>query len=147
MADLDADRVNMACDDYGAVPAAADTVLFEAVDVVSPCALGAVLTRDSIPRLQASIVAGAANNQLEVAEDGQRLADRGILYAPDYVINAGGIINVASEYEGNVDDATVMELVARIEPRLAKIFEEAARTGEPTNLIADRQARERIAQA
>ena len=81
------------------------------------------------------------------AADGQRLADAGILYAPDYVINAGGIINVACEYFGDVDDAGVMDLVAKIGPRLAGIFEEAARTGEPTNVIADRQARKIIADA
>jgi leucine dehydrogenase len=147
VADIDAERVSMACDEYGAEPATIDTVLFESVDVVSPCALGAILTRASIPRIEASIVAGAANNQLEVAGDGQRLAARDILYAPDYVINAGGIINVACEYEGNVDDETVMQLVARIGPRLDQIFEEAARTGEPTNVIADRQARQIIARA
>mgnify|MGYP003572785709 FL=1 len=79
--------------------------------------------------------------------DGQRLADAGILYAPDYVINAGGIINVACEYFGGVDDAGVTDLVAQIGPRLTAIFEEAARTGEPTNVIADRQARKIIADA
>jgi leucine dehydrogenase len=147
VADIDAERVSRACDEYGARPATTDSVLFEAVDVVSPCALGAILTRDSIPRIQATIVAGAANNQLEVAEDGERLAARNILYAPDYVINAGGIINVSCEYEGNVDDETVMQLVAQIGPRLDRVFEEAARTGEPTNVIADRRAREIIANA
>jgi leucine dehydrogenase len=96
--------------------------------------------------LQAAIVAGAANNQLQTPEDGRRLADAGILYAPDYVINGGGIINVACEYSGDVDDSGVMDLVAQIGPRLTDIFEESATTGRLTNDIADEQA-QRIIEA
>jgi len=122
-------------------------ILFVDADVLAPCALGAILHEESIPGIKARIVAGGANNQLRSPDDGQRLADAGILYAPDYVINAGGIINVACEYFGDVDDAGVMDLVARIGPRLSAIFDEAERTGEPTNVIADRQARKIIADA
>ena len=104
-----------------------------------------ILHKESIPGIKARIIAGGANNQLRRPEDGQRLADAGILYAPDYVINAGGIINVACEYFGGVDDEGVMDLVAQIGPRLADIFDEAKRTGEPTNVVADRRAREIIA--
>jgi len=139
--DIVVDRVQRACDEFGAAASSLDEILFAPVDVVSPCALGAIFTQATIPRLQAGIIAGGANNQLETHEDGQRILDRGILYAPDYVINGGGIINVACEYEGDVDDATVMELVAKIGPRLTGIFEEAERSGEPTNVIADREAR------
>jgi leucine dehydrogenase len=96
--------------------------------------------------LQTAIVAGAANNQLKTLADGQRLMDAGILYAPDYVINGGGIINVASEYLGT-DEQEVMQRVAAIGPRLTQIFEEAAATGRPTNVIADEQARKIIADA
>ena len=95
VSDLDESRVDRACD-----------------DVLAPCALGAVLHEGSIPGIRARIIAGGANNQLRSPEDGRRLADAGILYAPDYVINAGGIINVACEYFGDVDDAGVTELVA-----------------------------------
>ena len=147
VSDLDADRVRRVCDEFSATAVEADEVLFQDVDVVSPCALGAILNEQSIPGIKATIVAGGANNQLRTPEDGQRLVDAGILYAPDYVINGGGIINVACEYYANVDDAGVMELVAQIGPRLAGIFEEAVRTGEPTNEIADRQARALIAAA
>jgi leucine dehydrogenase len=147
VADIEADRVERVCDEFGAVPASLDDILFKAVDVVSPCALGAVLTVKTIPRLQTKVIAGAANNQLETSEDGQRLADRDILYAPDYVINGGGIINVACEFEGEVDDAAVMDLVAKIGPRLTGIFEEAGKTGAPTNVIADEKARSIIAAA
>jgi leucine dehydrogenase len=73
--------------------------------------------------------------------------DSGILYAPDYVINGGGIVNVACEYLGQGNDETVMQLVAAIGPRLTRIFEQAQATGRPTNLIADEQARKIIAAA
>jgi leucine dehydrogenase len=145
VSDLDEARVDRACSEFAAERAGIDDILSADVDVLAPCALGAVLHEDSIPGIRAKIIAGGANNQLRRPEDGQRLADAGILYAPDYVINAGGIINVACEYFGDVDDEGVMDLVARIGPRLAGIFDEAARTGEPTNVIADRQARKKIA--
>ena len=147
VSDLDAARVDRVCDEFAAGRVGSDEILSADVDVLAPCALGAVLHEDSIPRIRAAIIAGGANNQLRQPEDGQRLADAGILFAPDYVINAGGIINVACEYFGDVDDDGVMDLVARIGPRLAGIFDEAARTGEPTNVIADRQARKIIAGA
>jgi len=92
-------------------------------------------------------VAGGANNQLETAADGQRLHDAGILYAPDYVINGGGIINVACEYYGDATDAEVWDRVAAIGPRLTGIFEESAATNLPTNRVADAQARQIIADA
>ena len=147
VSDLDETRVDRVCGEFGAERVSSAEILHADADVLAPCALGAVLHEESIPRIRARIIAGGANNQLRSPEDGQRLADAGILYAPDYVINAGGIINVACEYFGGVDDAGVTDLVAQIGPRLTAIFEEAARTGEPTNVIADRQARKIIADA
>ena len=147
VADLDEARVDRVCAEFGAERVSGAEILFVDADVLAPCALGAILHEESIPGIKARIVAGGANNQLRSPDDGQRLADAGILYAPDYVINAGGIINVACEYFGDVDDAGVMDLVARIGPRLSAIFDEAERTGEPTNVIADRQARKIIADA
>jgi len=147
VADLDEARVDRVCAEFGAERVPNAKILFVDADVLAPCALGAILHEESIPGIKARIVAGGANNQLRSQGDGQRLADAGILYAPDYVINAGGIINVACEYFGDVDDAGVMDLVARIGPRLSAIFDEAERTGEPTNVIADRQARKIIADA
>lgn len=147
VADIDESRVTTACDEFGATAVGFDEILFQDVDVVAPCALGAVLNENTIPKLRASIVAGAANNQLESAADGRRLADAGILFAPDYVINAGGIINVASEYLGTADDDDVMQQIAAIGPRLTQIFRQAESTGRPTNIIADEQAREIIAAA
>ena len=145
VADIDQAKVKRVCDEFGANAVSLDEILFCNVDLLAPCALGAVLTKESIPRLRAKIVAGAANNQLQTPEDGRRLADADILYAPDYVINGGGIINVACEYSGDVDDDGVMELVRQIGPRLTRIFEESASSGELTNEIADDQARRIIA--
>lgn len=147
VADIDDARVQRICDEFGATGVAPDEILYQSVDVLAPCALGAILNRTTIPKLQTAIIAGGANNQLETLEDGQRLADAGILYAPDYVINGGGIINVACEYDGDIGDEGVTQLVAEIGPRLTRIFEEAARKGEPTNVIADAQARKIIAAA
>lgn len=147
VSDIDDVRAQRICDEFDATAIATSEILYQDVDVVAPCALGAILDESSIPKIQASIIAGGANNQLRSDADGQRVADAGILYAPDYVINGGGIINVACEYAGDVDDDGVMELVAKIGPRLAGIFEEASRIGEPTNVIADRLARKIIADA
>lgn len=147
VADIDQARINRTVDEFGAKPVPLDEILFEDVDIVAPCALGAVLTEQSIPRIRASIVAGCANNQLQTDADGRRLMDAGILYAPDYVINAGGIINVASEFYGDFDEDEVMSRVAAIGPRLTDIFRESKDTGRPTNDIADAQARRIIAEA
>jgi leucine dehydrogenase len=147
VADIDMSRTRRAQDEFGAKVVGLDEILSQQVDVLAPCALGAILTSDSIARLRTSIVAGGANNQLATADDGKRIADAGILYAPDYVINGGGIINVACEYYGNVDDAEVLRQVAAIGPRLTGIFEEAKKTGLPTNAIADHMARSIIGRA
>ncbi len=141
VADINEQRVAAAREEFGAAAVGLDEILFQEVDVVAPCALGAVLNGTSIPKLRAAIVAGSANNQLESAADGQRLADAGILYAPDYVINAGGIINVAAEYFGTASDEEVISRIEAIGPRLTAIFEQAAATARPTNIIADEQAR------
>lgn len=120
-------------------------VLFEAVDVVAPCAVGAVLNAESIPRLRCKAIAGGANNQLERDADADALAARGIAYAPDFVINAGGVINVAEERApGGYDAKRVAERVAALEQKLDAIFAEAAATGRTSNEVALAQARRRI---
>ena len=144
VADIDKARVKRACDEFGATAVAFGEIVTQKADVLAPCALGATINTQSIPALQTTIVAGGANNQLETPEDGQRLSDAGILYAPDYVINGGGILNVASEYYADADDDDVMRRVAEIGPRLTGIFEAAKQSGKPTNVIADEMAREII---
>jgi leucine dehydrogenase len=113
-------------------------------DVLSPNALGATLTEQSIERLKVSIVAGAANNQLATAADGQRIHDRGIVYAPDYVINAGGIINVALEYLGQGSREEVENRIQAIPGRLAEIWAESKVSGTPASVVADRMAQKLI---
>lgn len=147
VADIDQSKVDKVCVEFGAKKASLQDILFQDVDVVAPCALGAVLGKESIAKLRTKIVAGGANNQLESFEDGRRLREAGILYAPDYVINGGGIINVACEYYGDVDDRGVFELVERIGPRLERIFAEADKREMPTNEIADELAKNIIASA
>jgi len=144
VADLDAGAVEAAVRAFGAKAVPADLILAQEVDVVAPCALGAVLDDESIPRLRARVIAGAANNQLAEERHGVELAERGILYAPDYVINAGGIINVAGEVCGDYDLARSMERVAAIADTLHAIFDEARRRGEATSRVADRIARARL---
>jgi len=147
VADIDDARIKRIADEFGGHGVALDDILSQEVDVLAPCALGAIFNEQSISRLRTSIIAGGANNQLDTAEDGQRLHDAGILYAPDYVINGGGIINVASEYYGDASEEEVWDKVAAIGPRLTGIFEESVATGKPTNVVADNQAREIIAEA
>ena len=98
LADVNLARAKDLADELGAELADSAAIMQIEADVLSPNALGAILTERSIEKLRVPIVAGGANNQLSTAADGQRIHDRGIVYAPDYVINAGGIINVALEY-------------------------------------------------
>ena len=115
-------------------------------DVFAPCALGAVLSASTAERLKAAIVAGAANNQLAAPEIATHLKDRNILYAPDYVINAGGIINIAHE-NSEYDASGAYEQTSRIRDRLTEIFSDAAASNETTAEVADRMARTRLAAA
>lgn len=147
VADVNRHNLQLARDELPVTEVAPNALLFSKVDVLAPCALGNVLTAQTIPDIQAKIVAGAANNQLATEQDGARLASRDILYAPDYVINAGGIINVSHEYSGDSSEEKVLAEVREIPARLEKIFAEARETGEATNMIADRMARRIVAAA
>lgn len=110
-------------------------------DFFSPCALGAILNPETIPRLKCKIVAGAANNQLASPEDGQRLAEKRIFYAPDYVINAGGLINIAEEQVG-YDKKRAFDHVARIYQTMIKIIHRSQKSNIPPFIMADRIAEE-----
>jgi leucine dehydrogenase len=140
LADVDAARAAALAGELGGSVVDAAEILSVEADVVSPCALGAILTPASIPALRTPIVAGGANNQLATPEDGDRLHARGILYAPDYVINAGGIINVTLEYLGQGDRAEVQARLKLIPGRLETIWAESAATGETAARVADRMA-------
>jgi leucine dehydrogenase len=147
ISDVNRDNLKMTTDEMPVTVVAPNELLFADVDVLAPCALGNILTSTTIPKIKAKIIAGAANNQLSTAEDGVRLAERDILYAPDYVINAGGIISVAAEYYGNSSEDDVRADVGRIKDRLQDIFREAKESGRPTNELADELARKLIAAA
>ncbi|RYD49036.1 MAG: Glu/Leu/Phe/Val dehydrogenase [Sphingomonadales bacterium] len=140
LADVNAERAKALAAELGAEAVDADAILSLEADLFSPNALGAILTEQSIPTLKAKVVAGGANNQLATRADGQRLQDAGILYAPDYVINAGGIINVGLEYLGQGNMAEVQSRVDRIPLRLIQVWDESERTGDPASEVADRIA-------
>ncbi len=143
VADVQPRAVERACDEFKAAPVPAVQVLEVEADVLAPCALGAILNTRSIAGLKAPVVAGAANNQLARDADGEALRAAGVLYAPDYVINAGGIISVAREYYGGTE-AQVIEDIQGIPARLTEIFERARHENRTTNEIADQMARERL---
>lgn len=144
LADVNVDRAKAMAAEYGGEFVAADDILATEADIVSPCALGAILDEQSISALRCSVIAGGANNQLATPADGQRIHDRGILFAPDYVINAGGIINVGLEYLGQGDQQEVEARIAKIPERLEQVWLESEATGDPAADVADRIARRLI---
>ena len=144
VADARTELAQQVGDELGATVVPAEAILEQQAEVLAPCALGAVLNERSIPRLRVRVIAGAANNQLAREADGQALMKAGILYAPDYVINAGGIINVAHEYHGGSSEAAVRAAIEKIPERLSAIFERARRESLPTSVVADQMARERL---
>lgn len=141
--DIDPGKVRPVVEETGAHAVAPDEILDVEADVFSPCALGGVLNPESIPRLRAAIVAGAANNQLSVSEDGERLLARGILYAPDYIVNAGGVIGACRE----ILDWSAEDVKRRIEgiyDTLLAVLRLAETEGLPPHAAADRLAEERL---
>ena len=144
LADVDEGRANALAGELGASVVATEAILSVDADIVSPNALGAILHEGSIAALKARVVAGGANNQLATAADGRRVYEAGITYAPDYVINAGGIINVGLEYLGQGDEAEVMARIDRIPERLDQVWDESERSGAPAAEVADRIAQRLI---
>ena len=144
VADLSQQNVARVEKEFGAKSINPDQVLTTQADILAPCALGGILNKTTIPNLKVKVVAGAANNQLATESDGDRLQDRAILYAPDYVINAGGIISVAAERDNNATRATVEAGVRAIGPRTTEIFEQSEATGRPPHEVADELAHEII---
>ncbi|MDH1265630.1 MULTISPECIES: Leu/Phe/Val dehydrogenase [unclassified Pseudomonas] len=124
VSDLDAGRVQLAVEQFGARPVASDALLTTPCDILAPCGLGGVLNAETVGQLRCSAVAGAANNQLASAEIADTLQARGILYAPDYVINSGGLIYVALQHRGESLPAITAHL-AQISRRLTEVYAHA----------------------
>jgi leucine dehydrogenase len=144
IADVAVDRVKALAAETGATIVDPSEIMTLEADVFSPNALGAILTEESIARLNVPIVAGGANNQLATPEDGERLMARGILYSPDYVINAGGIINVSTEYLDDGGPDLVRQRIEAIPGRLETIWAESAATGRNPAEVADAMAQKLI---
>jgi leucine dehydrogenase len=144
VADIDPLKAERAEREFGATIVPLDQVFDVECDVLAPCALGSALNDDTIPRLRAKIVAGAANNQLAEPHHGEALFQRDILYAPDYAINAGGLVNVATEAKGyDAEEARTRTLA--IYDTISEIAERSRRAQTPTYRIADLMVEERLA--
>lgn len=135
--------IDRCVDEFDAKVVAPDEIYAVDCDIFAPCALGAILNDKTIPQLKCSIIAGASNNQLAEDRHGDELLKRDILYGPDYAINAGGLMNVAQEYEG-YDADKAREKCTGIYDTMLNIFERAAREGKTTNVIADKIVEEMI---
>jgi leucine dehydrogenase len=144
LTDIDRGRAQTLADEVGGTVVDPGEIMTIEADVLSPNALGAILTAESIAALRVPIVAGGANNQLATEAEGDLIHGRGILYAPDYVINAGGIINVASEYLKDADEAGVKAKIEQIPGRLEQIWAESDATGRNPAAVADDMARRLI---
>jgi leucine dehydrogenase len=144
LTDIDTARAQKLAAEVGGTVVAPEEIMTIEADVLSPNALGAILTAESIAALRVPVVAGGANNQLATPADGQAIHQRGILYAPDYVINAGGIINVSSEYLKDADAAGVKARIEQIPVRLEQIWSESAETGRNPAEVADSMAKRLI---
>jgi len=145
VADVNRERVDVLVREIGAEQLPVDRVLEEPCDILAPCALGGVLNEKTIPRLQCRAVCGAANNQLADGADDDALAGRGILYAPDFVVNAGGIINLAEEFAG-YDRERARKHTAQVADTVRRVFELARTERVPPGRAAEQLARRRIAE-
>jgi leucine dehydrogenase len=141
--DIDTDRVRRVVSEFGATAVTPDEIYGVQADIFAPCALGAIINDTTIPKLRVEIVAGGANNQLAEERHGDILEEKGILYAPDYVANAGGVINVYSELAG-WDASRSLRKADEIYHTILGVFEIAKQDGIPTYLAADRLAERRV---
>ncbi len=144
--DIDKDRVARAVEEFGAQVVEGDAIYDVKADIFAPCALGAVANDETIPNFKFDILAGAANNVLGRSHHGELLDKKGILYAPDYVVNAGGLINVYGEMHDWSSDRS-MRKAGDIYNTLLRIFERARSEGIPTSAAADKVAETRIMEA
>jgi len=144
LSDIDEERVRALAAELGGRVVPVDETYTTPCDVFAPCAIGAILNAETIPRLACRIVAGSANNQLDRPEDAELLHERGILYAPDYVVNAGGAIAFGMMHLGDTDEEAMRERVREIENTLDRIFSEARQRGESPVHGARRVAEEAL---
>lgn len=142
--DVDPEKIKKAAELYGATAVETGEIYGQECDIFAPCATGAVINPRTAPLLKCRIVAGSANNMLLDAASGAALYERGILYAPDYVINAGGLIFVDCIRRGITDHHGIREIIARLDDRLQAIFERSRAEKMPPEVIADLMAEERI---
>jgi leucine dehydrogenase len=145
VADINRERAAEVAARFGARVLDAQSVVQEPCDILAPCALGGVISRDVVPTLQCRAIVGAANNQLSDASVAEHLAARGIVYAPDFVVNAGGIINIAEEFVGYSRERALAK-AAMIEATTARVLTEARTLGCTTERAAEELARRRIAE-
>ncbi len=145
--DVNEESLERVSSKYGATVVSTEEIYDQDIDVYAPCALGAVVNPNTIDRIKAPVIAGAANNVLATPAMGEALRRRNILYAPDYVINAGGIINVAGEVKGEYDRDWVLGKIDKLADTVAEVIDRAEREARPTNVVADEMAREIIAAA
>lgn len=145
--DIDQEALNDISKRTGAKIVAPDDIYDVDADIFSPNALGAVLNEDTLKRLKVKVVAGGANNQLKTQDMGDKVREAGILYAPDYVINGGGIINVAAEISGSYSREWVDQKLDTLIETLGTVLDDAIAAGRPTNEVADEIARARISAA
>ncbi|WP_413291502.1 Glu/Leu/Phe/Val dehydrogenase dimerization domain-containing protein [Bdellovibrio sp. HCB337] len=143
VADIDQGRVKMMHDQFGCEVSNPDAILTVECDIFAPCALGAVVNDNTITKLKTKVIAGGANNVLAEARHGDQLRELGILYTPDYVINAGGLMNVFVELEGYSPDRA-FDKTRKVYDNCMKVFEIAKRDNIGTHVAADRLAEERI---
>ena len=137
VADINEESVNKIVEKFGASVMDTNSIHTADVDVFAPCALGGILNGDTIPHIKAPIVAGGANNQLlEEDSHGQMVKDAGILYAPDYVINSGGLINVCAELKSICAEEALSD-AKRIYETMLAVYEEAERQNIPTHKASD----------
>jgi leucine dehydrogenase len=141
--DIDQDKVRRAVDELGATAVATDAIFDVQADIFAPCALGGIINDDTLSRLKCEVIAGGANNQLAETRHGRDLEARGMLYAPDYVINGGGVINVYGELQGWTMDRAKRK-AQEIYDTILRVFAIADRDGIPSFEAADRLAEERI---
>ena len=145
VADVNEQAVKEARERFGAQAVAPEDAVAADVDIFAPCALGGAINPDTIGRLKAKVVAGAANNQLKTREMDKELRDKGVLYAPDYVINAAGVISVGLEIQGTWTKEELSRRIDKIGETLTEIFKRAEAEDRPTGEIADVMALEVIA--